>query len=355
MANDLFASDVAGARREFGRIYPPNLGWLQKQLPEPILEPDLAIVDTHYHVLDLPGFRYLADELAADFGSGHRIEASVFVEAQTRYRKDGSEALRPVGETEFVAGMAGPAANRAKESPLLGTGIVGYADLTLGASVEKVLAAHIEAGGSRFKGIRYATNVDDSPGIVAHNKSRRGVMQEKGFREGLKTLGEMGLSFDAWVFFHQLEEVAQIAEAFPELNIVLGHCGGPLGYGPYAGRHQEVFATWQSNMAALVKYPNISVKLGGVLMRLATFDYLNVDVPLSSNALAECLRPYVSRCIELFGAERCMFESNYPVEKMITGYAVLWNAFKRITASAAPAAKQALYSGTARRVYRLDC
>ena len=353
MANELFAKDASAKRREFGRIYPPNLDWLQKQVTEPILEPDLPIVDTHYHVIDLPGFRYLADELSADLSSGHRVEASVFVEAQTRYRKDGPEALRPVGETEFVAQMSGPTGTGLKEPPRLGSGIVGFADLTLGAGVEEVLAAHIEAGGGRFKGIRYATALDESPEIVAHNKARRGVMQENGFRAGLRVLGAMGLSFDAWVFFHQLDEVAQIAQAFPELNIVVGHCGGPLGYGPYVGRREEVLATWRTNMAALAKYPNISVKLGGVLMRLATYDYLNVEVPLSSEALAGCLRPHITGCIELFGAERCMFESNFPVEKMVTGYAVLWNAFKRITADATLTEKLSLYSGTAKHIYRL--
>lgn len=350
--NDLFANDSTTQRREFGRIYPPRPHWLAKQVPEPILEPDLPIIDTHYHVFDVPGYRYLADELLADLSTGHRVVATVFAEAQTMYRKDGPEPLRPVGETEFVARMAesGPVTNGI---PLLGTGIVGFADLALGSAVEEVLAAHVVAGKGRFKGVRYTTARDPSPQIVVHSKSPPGVMGNPQWHAGLRVLARMGLSLDSWVFFHQLDEFAAVADLVPELDIVLGHCGGLLGYGPYTGRRDEVFATWRKSMQSLSRRPHVSVKLGGMLQRLASYDYLNVGVPSSSSELADCMRPYIETCIELFGADRCMFESNYPVEKSMTGYAVLWNTFKRITAGATDAEKQALYSGTARRVYRL--
>jgi L-fuconolactonase len=339
-------TDSIAQRREFGRAYPPQNDWLARQEPEPILEPAIPIVDTQYHIMDRAGFRYLAADVVRDISTGHRIEAMVFTECHFAYRSSGPEALRPVGETEGVM-LVSAADSR------LGTGIVGYADLMLGAAVEEVLVAHVEAGAGRFKGIRYGTALDPSPSIEVHHRTSPGVMGHSAFSEGVNVLEKMGLSFDALVFFHQLGEVVALAQDHPGLNIVLGHCGGLLGYGPWAGRSEEVFRQWRANLLGVARCPNVSIKLGGILMRLAAYDYLNIERPESSQALADCLRRYIMTCIELFGPDRCMFESNYPVDSAATGYLVLWNTFKRITADLSAAEKLSAYSSTARRVYRL--
>lgn len=341
--------------RQFGRIHAPRIEWLRKQLPEAVIDPDLPIIDTHFHVFDMPGNRYLIEELAADLSSGHRIESTVYVECMAMYRRGGPEQLRPVGETEFVVGVAAMSESGNYGPTHVAAGIVGFAELTLGAAVEEVLSAHVSRGGGRFKGIRYGASWDADPVVGnSHMNPPRGVMSQPSLRAGLKVLAAMGLSFDAWVYFHQLEEIVAVADALPELNIVLGHCGGPLGYGQYAGTGDEVFAQWFVHMSNLAKRPNVSVKLGGMLMRLAAYDYINAERPPTSADLATYWRRYILGCIELFGADRCMFESNFPVEKMGTSFLVLWNAFKRITADATATEKAALFSGTARRFYRLQ-
>lgn len=346
MNHDLYALEK-GTRREFGRFYPPRPEWLAKQVAEPVIEPDLAIIDTHFHLVDVPGIRYLREEFARDLDSGHRIEGSVYAEAQTAYRDSGPELLRSVGETDFISGQA-------DADSRIANGIVGYADLMYGAAVEEALHAHVQAGKGRFRGIRYALNKDPNPEIRVHHKTPEGVFDEPALHAGLDVLERLGLSFDAWAFFHQLPSVTKLAKRHPGLNIIVEHCGGLLGYGPYAGKSDEVFHAWRRNMAQLSDCPNVALKIGGTLGRLAAYDYLNVERPEPSEALAACLRPYVLTCIELFGPQRCMFESNYPVDAVVTGYAVLWNTFKRITANFTPSEKTALYSGTARRVYRLS-
>lgn len=338
---------------QFGKIFPPDSQWLGKQAQGPILEPDLPIIDTHHHLWDRPNNRYLLEEFAADLGSGHKLVATVFAECHAMYRDAGPAEMRPVGETEFVAGIAAASENACPTR--VAAGIVGYADLGLGERVAPVLEAHIAAGGGRFRGIRYATGWDASE-IIGNSRdiARPSLLREPRVRQGLERLHALGLSFDAWVFHPQLSDVIDVAASFPDLNLIMGHAGGPLGYGPYAGKRDEVFSSWKASMTELARHPNVSVKLGGMMMRLASFDYLAIDRPPSSAELAEYWRPYIETCIGLFGAERCMFESNFPVEKMGTSYRALWNAFKRITAGASSAEKHLLYCGTAWRVYRLQ-
>jgi predicted TIM-barrel fold metal-dependent hydrolase len=355
MSQSLHLSDRPKGAGQFGRIFSPNAQWLQKQEPEAILEPDLAIVDTHHHLWDFPNNRYLLDELLADLRSGHNVVATVFLECQSMYRQSGPVEMRPVGETQFVAGIAAMSESGNYGPTRIAQGIVGSADLMLGARVQPVLEAHIAEGAGRFRGIRYATGWDSSDVIGnSHAITAAHVLRRPEVRAGLGCLQSLGLSFDAWVFHPQLAEAIEIARAFPGLSIIVGHAGGPLGYGPYQGKRDEVYASWRASMTELAKYPNVVVKLGGMLIRLAAFDYLAVPTPPSSAELAAYWRPYLELCIELFGANRCMFESNFPVDKMGTGYATLWNAFKRITAGASETEKQAMFSGTARRVYRLD-
>jgi predicted TIM-barrel fold metal-dependent hydrolase len=234
-------------------------------------------------------------------------------------------------------------------------GIVGHADLMLGDRAAAVLEAEIAAGGGRFKGIRFGAAWDNDPVIGnSHVAKGPGVHRSAEFRAGLKQLFKLGLSFDAWIFHHQLAEVTELARAFPDGNIVLCHMGGVLGYGRWAGKKEEVFAQWKASMTDLAKCPNVSVKVGGLMMRLAAIDYLHLEKPPTSQQLADAWRAYAGTCLELFGARRCMVESNFPVDKMGIGYAGLFNALKRIAAGASADEKKALFSGTAKRVYRLD-
>jgi predicted TIM-barrel fold metal-dependent hydrolase len=337
----------------FGRIHRPDDAWLARQPPEPILDPDLPIIDTHHHLWDRPDFRYLLHDFLADTNTGHNIVATVFLQCHTMYRADGPEELRPVGETEFVAGIAAMSDSGGYGNTRLAAGIVGYADLTLGDRVEAVLEAQIRAGGGRFRGVRHSGNWDADP-IIGNGAPGPDVYRRADFRCGLARLTALGLSLDAWVFHAQLADVVDLARAFPTTNIIMGHVGGVLGYGPYTGKRDEIFTSWKQSITELSKCPNVTMKLGGMMMRSAAFDYGAAERPISSQELADLWRPYIETCIDLFGANRCMFESNFPVEKMGIGYAALWNAFKRIASSASSSEKSALFSGTARRAYRLE-
>ena len=339
----------------FGRITAPRETWLANAPPETVLDPDLPIIDTHHHLWDRPDHRYLLHEFLADLGSGHNVVATVFLECHAMYRAAGPEAMRPVGQTEFVAGVAAMSDSGNYGATRVAAGIVGFADLTLGDRVEPVLEANIHAGGGRFRGVRHSAAWDADP-VIGNSGTASGLhlMRQPGFRAGFARLVALGLSFDAWVFHPQLGDVIELARAFPAATIITGHCGGPLGYGAYADKRDEVFAAWKPQILELAKCPNVSMKLGGMMMRLAAYDYNAQPAPPSSDELAKLWRPYIETCIDAFGAQRCMFESNFPVDKMGIGWLALWNAFKRIAAGASAAEKQALFHGTARRVYRID-
>ncbi len=336
----------------FGRIYAPDEAWLAKTAPEPILDPALPIIDTHHHLWDRLDHRYLLHELVADLRTGHNVVATVFLQCHAMYRAYGPQELRPVGETEFVAGIAAMSDSGGYGATRVAAGIVGYADLTLGDRVESVLEAQIRAGGGRFRGVRHSGNWDADP-VIGNGAPAPDIYRRADFRAGLVRLSALGLSLDAWVFHTQLADVIDLARAFPGTNIIMGHVGGVLGYGPYAGARDEVFAAWKASVIELAKCPNVTMKLGGMMIRAALFDYKAAERPPSSEELAGWWRPYMETCIELFGPNRCMFESNFPVEKMGIGWVGLWNAFKRIAAGASADEKQAMFSGTAQRIYRL--
>ncbi|MCZ6873614.1 MAG: amidohydrolase family protein [bacterium] len=339
----------------FGRSRPPDEAWLAKQSTETILDPNLPVIDTHHHLWDKPNHRYLLDEFLADIRTGHNVVATVFVECNVMYRAGGPEAMQSLGQTEFVTGMAAISDSGRYGPTRVGAGIVGFADLTFGDRVEPVLEAHIQASGGRFKGVRHSAAWDACE-VIGNSRTATGahLFRQVDFRAGLSRLSALGLSLDAWVFHPQLADVVDLARAFPDTTIIMGHVGGPLGYGPYAGKRDEVFAVWKAEIIELAKCQNVVMKLGGMMMRLAAYDYGVEPLPPSSAQLADCWRPYMEPCIELFGPKRCMFESNFPVEKMGSGWAVLWNAFKRIAAGASEAEKLDLFSGTARRAYRLQ-
>lgn len=335
----------------YGRIHPTRPDWLAKAPAEPILDPDLEIVDTHHHLWDERG-RYLLDDVLADAGSGHNVTATVFIECHTHYRADGPAELRSVGEIEFVAQQAAEA--EARGGPRIAAGIVGSADLRLGAKVEPVLAALRDASGGRLRGIRHSAGWHEDPSIGNLYEDGPGLYLRDDFRAGLKCLSDMGLVLDGLVYFTQHADMIELARACPNAAIVMNHTGMPLGYGPYEGKNDEVYAAWHATMKQIAAIPNVTLKLGGMMMRLCAFDYMAMPAPPTSEQLADAWRPYIEPSIELFGAERCTFESNFPVDKMGIGYAALWNGFKRIAAGCSADEKAALFAGTAKRVYRLD-
>jgi predicted TIM-barrel fold metal-dependent hydrolase len=335
--------------------------WLARRT-EAILEPDLPIVDPHHHLWERPGWLsdrpdwpYMLDDLLADTNSGHNIVGTVFVECRSMYRASGPEAFRPVGETEFVNGIAAMSASGGYGPAKICAGIVGRVDLRNGEQSRDVLEAHVRAGGGRFRGIRQVTAHDPDPILMnpAHGPPAR-LMYDATFRKGFACLAPLNLSFDAWLYHPQIGDVTALAQTFPGTMICLNHFGGPLAIGSYEGNRAEVFSEWSTSIKSLAVCPNVVVKLGGMATWINGWDFHTQSEPPSSEELAAAWKPYVETCIEAFGASRCMFESNFPVDKGSYGYAAFWNACKILAKSASDAEKADLLSGTAARFYRLE-
>lgn len=338
---------------------PITTDWLA-QVREDVLEPELPICDPHHHLWDYSGSRYLLDELLADAraeddrGCRHNVRSTVFVECGAMYRAEGPEALRSVGETEFVNGVAAMSASGRYGDIRACAGIVGLADLCLGEAVRDVLHAHIDAARGRFRGIRHAAAWHASDEIRnSHTNPVDGMLADRQFRAGFAQLAPLGLSFDAWLYHTQIDELTALARAFPETIIVLDHFGGPLGIGPYVGRAEAVFASWRASIDRLAECPNVVAKLGGINMAVNGFDWHKRAQPPTSADLAAATRHYYDHTIDRFGPSRCMFESNFPVDKVSCSYTVLWNSFKRIASGCSAAEKAALFHDTAARIYRL--
>jgi predicted TIM-barrel fold metal-dependent hydrolase len=330
---------------------------------EPIIDPDLPIIDAHHHLWVLTedyftrmeaqddvmtrGWvavyrshaRYLLDEFLADVTTGHNVRATVFVECGAMYRATGPEALKPVGEVEFANGVAAMAASKIFGNVKVCAGIVGNPNLSLGNAAEAILRAHIQAADGRFRGVR--------------NHPAGGLL-DKEFRSGFKWLSKFGLPFDALVLEPQLPDLINLARAFPDTQIILNHVGILPGAGRQGIQREERFPIWRDNIRTLSVCSNVVVKLGGLGMPLPGFKSFMSTPRFTSQQLAEEWKPYLETCIEAFGANRCMFESNFPVDSGTCTYPVLWNTFKRLAAGASAAEKTALFSGTAARVYRLD-
>jgi L-fuconolactonase len=347
---------------------------------EPIIEPDLPIVDPHHHLWFLtdrfltqladtksvvaramtPTYRrrarYLHDELMADLTSGHNIRATVFVDAHAMYRVKGPEALRSMGEVEFVNGIAAMAASETFGDVKACAGIVGNVDLRLGDAVEEVLRAHLQAGGGRYRGVRCAEIMayDEDFSLLGPYGGVPHLLLDSTFRAGFQWLHKLGLTFDAWLLEPQLPDLIDLARAFPQTQIILDHLGAPVGIARYAGQRETRFSIWRDNIRRLSSCHNVAVKLGGLGMPLAGFESFMSTPPRTSAQLAAEWKPYIETCIEAFGADRCMFESNFPVDAATCSYPVLWNTFKRLAAGASIDDKRALFSGTATRLYRLD-
>jgi predicted TIM-barrel fold metal-dependent hydrolase len=337
---------------------PSNKAWLDL-CQEETLEPALAICDPHHHLWEFrkerAAHRYLLPELLADVNAGHNVVSTVFIECGAMYRKDGPEHLRVVGETEFVNGIAAMSASGLYGKARICAGIVGTTDLRQGAKVVgEVLDAHLRAGGGRFRGIRDQGTWDASAAI-ANGRGVAGPHEflDAKFREGFAELGPRKLSFEGWCYHPQIGELAALADAFPDTAIVLNHFGGPLGIGPYAGKQDEIFPAWQKSIADIAQRQNVVAKLGGINMELNGFGWHEKPRPPSSEELMRATKRYYEHTIECFGPDRCLFESNFPVDMVTCSYNVLWNSFKRLTANYSAGEKASLYHDTAHRVYRL--
>ena len=343
------AADPSRVSNDFIALKPD---WLALHREEP-LEPGLPIVDPHHHLWDHPGNPYLLPDLLKDLDCGHNIVATVFVECRAMYRADAPVERKSLGETEFVNGIAAMSASGAYGPARVCAGIVGNVDLRHGARAGAILEAHMAVAGGRFRGIRNGSAWHPD-GIKATSANPPpGLLQDRSFREGFASLARLGLSFDAWLLHTQIDDILDLARAFPGTPLVLDHVGGPLGIGPYVGKRDEVFAQWRQAIGELARCPNVHVKLGGLGMHTIGFDFHARARPPTSQELAQAWRPYIETCIAAFGARRSMFESNFPVDKGTCSYQVLWNAFKRIAAACSDDETTALFGGTATRVYRL--
>jgi len=345
-----FAKEETHSMSTTSNYLPVRAAWLASGT-EAALEPDMPIIDAHHHFYERPGWTYLLDEYLEDARSGHNITASVYMQALTRYRQSGPEPLRPVGEIEYVTQVTSPLQ---KSKPQVAKGIVGYADLRRGAAVREVLEAELQAGDGRLRGVRHLVTWDaDTTLVNPLSASPRGLLLDPAYRAGVAQLGALGLSCDAWLFFPQLPELFDLAKAYPDIPFIINHCGGVVRIASYADRQKEVFETWSRSMRELAQLPNVYVKLGGLGMRINGFDFEKGERPPSSGQLAETWKPWMHTCIEAFGADRCMFESNFPVDKGSYPYSNGWNAFKRLTAQASVQDREALFRGTVTKVYRL--
>lgn len=334
-----------------------NQAWLSKVVEAP-LEPELPICDPHHHLWDqregAEQPRYLLDEMLDDLDGGHNIVSTVFIECGAMFKEDGPEAFRCVGETEFVNGIAAMSASGGYGKTRIAAGIIGTVDLRIGDLAADVLDAHIAAGGGRFRGIRRGAFWHESPLIRNHRtEPPKGLMLRDDFRSGFKHLAPRKMTFEVWCAHTQIHEAVDLARAFPDTILVLDHFGGPTAIGPYAGKQAEVFAYWKTQIDELARCPNVVAKLGGLNMDINGYDWEARPLPPTSKELMEATRPYFEYTIERFGADRCMFESNFPVDKLSCSYTVLWNSFKLMTKGYSGDERSALFHGTATRVYRL--
>lgn len=327
--------------------------WLARR-PEAPIEPERPIIDPHHHLWERPNARYLFHDFHEDVSGGHDIRATVYIQCRSMHRASGPEALRPVGEVEFAAGAAAMAESGHYGKTKICAGIVGTADLTLGAGVVPVLDALAAGANGRLRGIRMPVAVIDDNAIVGSVVTPPpGLMLRDEVAKAVQIMGERDLVLDIWAFQTQMHEALQLAKNAPGTTIVIDHVGGVLGIGGFAGRRAELFDQWCADMAELAKLPNVKVKLGGLAMHTLGFGFETRTDPPTSKELAAVWAPYIDTCIRLFGPERAMFESNFPVDKGIVSYVTCWNAFKRVAEGHLAADKDMLFHDTGAAIYRL--
>lgn len=336
---------------------PTTSEWLE-QHSEEILEPQRPIIDPHHHLWrQIFNQDYLLPQLWEDTGSGHNIVKTVFMECRAFYLQSGPEHLMPVGETKQVAQIAAESNEDTSRAQI--AGIVGHTDLTLAGEsqelLDQVLDAHIEAGQGLFRGIRHIAAHDRRPeDLLIPGSAPPYLHGKESFRKGIRTLANRGLTYDSWHFHHQNLDFLDLALAVPECTMVLDHFGTPLGVGIYASSKDEIFQEWKQEIAEIAKCENVYAKLGGLAMPDNGFRWHKADRPPSSDQFVAEQKKYYLHTIECFGPERCMFESNFPVDRQSISYHVLYNGFKKLVADFSEDEKQALFYGTAEKVYSLE-
>ncbi len=330
---------------------------------EEIIEPDWEVVDAHCHLWEARDFpdpegssplrtsRYLLDELLRDTSSGHKVAQCVYIECGSGYYAAGPEHLRPVGETEFAARFAERTASCEGDTRI--AAIVAHADLR-DPDLDAALDAHEMRGGGRFRGIRQSgARLDDSSARLLLGAAPPGLYADPDFCRGVARLGERGLTFDAFQFHFQLEELAALARAVPETTIIVDHLGAPVGFSHAPAARDPVFAAWAKGVELLAPLPNVVMKLGGLASIVTGYDGYKRDRPPASQDFVDDRGAYFHHAIRCFGPDRCMFESNFPVDSVSISYGILWNAYKTIATDYDAPARRALLAETARRVYRL--
>lgn len=329
--------------------------WLA-QVREEIIDPEREIVDPHHHLWRKRfGKDYLLAELQRDTDLGHKIEKTVFIECHAFYDKTAADYLQPLGETRVVEQIA-------SESKISGgveiAGIVAHADLTLAGTapdkLDELLEAHRSMGGKLFKGIRHAAASDAEPEkLTIPGMAPRSLYSQNSFRDGIRMLAEKGLTLDCWHYHHQNQSFLDLARAVPQCTIVLDHFGTPLGVGKYRYKADEIYEQWKKDILEISKCPNVVAKLGGLAMPDNGYMWHTQERPPTSEEFKTAQEKYYKYMIDCFGPERCMFESNFPVDRLSISYDVLWNAFKKIAESYSETEKKSLFKGTASKIYRL--
>ena len=330
--------------------------WLAKTQEE-TLEPEIPICDPHHHFWvarpePVHYQQYLLPELSSDVGSGHNVTSTVFIEVRCEYRTDGPDEMKPVGEVEYIQTIADAAAAGNQGPTKAAAAIIGHADLKLGDGVRPVLEAMQAASPNRFRGVRHSVGYDESPELA--NRDIKGALGTDGYRAGAKVLASMGFVLENSLYYHQLSELADFARAVPELPIVLNHIGGLVRVGPYANRDEEVMPEWRKGVEEVSKCPNIIMKLGGVGQLRYGYYWHDRETAIGSEELAQELGPLMEHCIQQFGPDRCMFESNFPVDKISYSYNVIYNAFKRLSKGYSPNERAAMFHDTAARAYNIS-
>ena len=324
--------------------------WLAQHREE-IIEPEREIVDPHHHLWNWRSMTpYLLEQLWSDTGSGHNIVQTMFMECHWNYRSEGPEHLKSVGETETVAAIAAEAANAPGKAQI--AGIVAHTNLAAPA-LDDALDAHLHASQGLFRGIRHALAYDDDPALSIKPRQPADLYANPDFQAGVRRLGERGFTYDTWNYHHQLPQLIAVARAAPDTTIILDHFSTPLSVGKYAGQRDEIFKKWKTDLAELASCPNVHAKLGGLAMPDNGWGYMDQPEPATSDQIVADQADWYHYTIDQFGPDRCMFESNFPVDRASLSYHVYWNAAKKIASRYSEDEKQAMFAGTARRVYRL--
>lgn len=322
---------------------------------ETILDPEMPIVDAHVHLVHRPDLNYMLDDLIADLSAGHRIAATVYIENGSMYRTTGPELLRSLGEIEYANGLGAMGASGVFGPTRFCAAIVGYAPVDKGDSVAELLDRALAVAPDRLRAVRQMAFFHPSEIFQSLPLGfPEGILSSASFLEGYRHVGSRGLSYEACVFHNQLGEVRDLADAFPETQLVVGHMGMAFGLGLDRNQRHEVFLDWRKSMQQIAERPNTLCKIGGLGLLFWGFGFEGHAGSVSSGQLAEVWQPYVEAVIEAFGPERCMMESNFPEDGPSCGYVPSWNALKLCTRGYSAEERAAMFHNNAARFYRID-